>query len=122
MRRPLVIAAALAVVLAGGYSAYWFYLAGLARQGVLDWAEARRVEGYAAGWDRLDIGGFPFVIRVRLEQPILGQSRDAPAWEARMPALVGEAEPWAPHHWRLTGGEGGRLKIAPSETRPPLTI
>jgi hypothetical protein len=122
MRRRLIAALGLLAVIAASYSGYWFYISGLVRQGVLDWAEARRVEGFSAGWDRMGVGGFPFAITVRLEKPVLGQSRDAPAWDAQLPELVGEAAPWAPHRWRLLAAEGGRLRIAPSETRPPLEI
>jgi hypothetical protein len=68
------------------------------------------------------VGGFPFSFRVRLEKPLLGQTRDAPGWEASLPVLVGEAPPWSPHRWRLTAEQGGRLRVAPSETRGQMML
>lgn len=113
----------LALLFAGGlYTAYWFTVARLVRENVLEWAGARRAAGYRIGWDRMSITGFPGALTVRLERPVFGQSRQAPAYDASMPALIGEAWPWSPERWRLHAEGGGRLVIAPGVARPAITL
>jgi hypothetical protein len=124
MRRRLawILPALVLVVLAAGYTLYWFHVAGLVRQGIVDWIEARRQEGYSVGADRIGVSGFPFVVRARLDGAVMAQDRAQPGWELRLPALVGEAMPWSPNRWTLAGERGGRLHLDPGPARPSVTI
>jgi hypothetical protein len=124
MRRRLawIPIALVLVVLAAGYTAYWFYVAGVVRQGIVDWFEARRQEGYSVGADRIAVSGFPFAIRARLDGAVMAQDRAQPGWELRLPVLVGEAMPWSPHRWILAGERGGRFHLDPGPARPSATI
>lgn len=115
---PLLLLAVAAV--AGLYTAYWFVAAGRIRAAVMDWAEARRVAGYTVGWDGIGVGGFPFVFRVSIDAPVLGDNRAQPGWEARGARLVGEAKPWAPQVWRLDAPRGGRVAVQPGPARPAI--
>jgi hypothetical protein len=121
-RLPWILPALLLVVLAAGYAAYWFYVAELVRQGIVDWIEARRQEGYSVGTDRIGVSGFPFTIRARLDGAVMAQDRAQPGWELRIPVLVGEALPWSPDRWTLAGERGGRLHLDPGPARPSATI
>src|SRR5437667_9841954 len=103
-----IVALVLALAL---YTGYWFYAAGLVRQGIVDWIEARRHEGYTVGADRIAVGGFPFVLRARLDGAVLEQGRVEPSYELRLPILVGEAPPWSPRRWTLRGDQGGRFQL-----------
>jgi hypothetical protein len=116
---PLVLALALA---AGLYTAYWFYVAGAVRQGIGDWIEARRQEGYSVGTDRIAVSGFPFAIRARLDGAVLAQDRAQPGYEVRLPVLVGEAAPWSPRRWVLAADRGARLHLDPGPARPSASI
>jgi hypothetical protein len=118
--RALVAVTALVAVLAIGYAAAWYYVAGRVREAVIDWAEARRVEGVTAGWDRLDVGGFPFGYTVRLEKPVLEQTTIEPGYDLRAPVLVASAPPWSLTRWRLEAAQGIEAELQPGPARPAL--
>jgi hypothetical protein len=121
MRRKLLILVALALV-AASYGFYWYSVAELVRGGILDWSAARRAEGFTIGWDRYAVDGFPFLLRVTLDQPVFGQTRIEPGYAAQAPLLIGEARPWGLDHWRLTAASGVRLAIQPGPARPAITV
>jgi hypothetical protein len=125
MRRPvrLAITTLLPLVLvAAAYGAYWFYLAGLVRDGIVDWAAARRAEGITVGWDGYAVGGFPGALRVTIEAPVFANSAATPGYEARGKRLIGEAWPWSPRQWRLAAPEGGQVAIQPGPERAAVTL
>jgi hypothetical protein len=121
MRRKLLTLAAV-VLVAASYGLYWYSVAGLVRSGILDWSAARRAEGFTVGWDRYVISGFPFLLRVAIEQPVFGQTGVEPGYAAQAPLLVGEARPWALDRWYLTAASGARLAIQPGPVRPAITV
>lgn len=61
----------LLLILAGGYYAYWRYVAGELETGVETWAADQRAQGseVAFVWD--GISGFPFAFKARFQQPRL---------------------------------------------------
>ena len=91
--RGLVAIAVIALVLAIGYAAYWFAAAASIREGVADWAEARRAEGYTVEIGALAVGGFPLRLVATIRQPVI--ARDAAGWRWSADWLVAEARPWA---------------------------
>src|SRR5260221_8377731 len=120
MRRNLILLAALVVVVVS-YAFYWYSVADLVRRGILDWSAARRAEGFTVGWDRYVVSGFPFVLRVSIEQPVFGQSGIEPGYAAQAPLLVGEARPWALDQWRGTAASRARPPLPPGPARPAGT-
>jgi hypothetical protein len=125
MRRPARLALITLlplVLLAGAYGAYWFYVAGLVRDAIVDWAAARRAEGITVGWDGYAISGFPGALRVTIEAPVFANSAATPGYEARGKRLIGEAWPWSPHQWRLAAPEGAQLVIQPGPERAAATL
>jgi hypothetical protein len=121
MRRKLLILVAL-VLVATSYAFYWHWVAELVRGGILDWSAARRAEGFNVGWDRYAVDGFPFLLRVTVEQPVFGQTGIEPGYAAQAPLLVGEARPWALDRWRVTAASGARLAVQPGPARPAITV
>jgi hypothetical protein len=121
MRRKILFLAAL-LLTAAAYTFYWYSVAELVRRGILDWSTARRAEGFTVGWDRYDVSGFPFALRVTIDQPVLSQSGTEPGYAAQAPLLVGEARPWALEQWHVTAERGARLAIEPGPARPAITI
>jgi hypothetical protein len=95
-RRPLLAVLALAALLilaAAGYAGYWFYAVGQVRGGLADWAAARRAEGYAVSYAGPTITGFPFEIRVRLDQPmVVGRQK---RWRWAGDGVEAVAAPWS---------------------------
>jgi hypothetical protein len=120
MRRKILLLAALLIV-AASYAFYWYSVAELVRRGILDWSTARRAEGFTVGWDRYDVSGFPFALRVTIDQPVFGQSAIEPGYTAQAPLLVGEARPWALNQWHVIAARGARLAIQPGPARPAIT-
>jgi hypothetical protein len=121
MRRPIVLLAALVLAIAA-YGAYWYSVAELVRGGILDWSASRRSAGFTIGWDRYDVTGFPFALRVTVERPVFGQSGIEPGYEGRAPVLIAEAQPWALKTWRVTAESGVTLNIQPGPARPAISI
>ncbi|MDB5409698.1 MAG: hypothetical protein JWL84_4610 [Rhodospirillales bacterium] len=125
MRRPtrLILLIALPLIAAAAaYGAYWFYVAGLVRDAIVDWAAARRVEGITVGWDSYAIAGFPGAIRVTIEAPVFSNSTATPGYEARGAQLTGEASPWSPRQWRIEAPQGAQIAIQPGPDRAAVTI
>jgi hypothetical protein len=120
--RLLLLLAVLLVLVPALYSAAWYVVDGRVREALQDWAEARRVEGLKVGWDRYEIAGFPFAIRVTIEQPVYGKGDAAPGFEATAPRLIGTARPWSLRRWRVTAPSGVHLVIEPATARPQLTL
>lgn len=82
----------LLLALAGAYTAVWFWAAGLLRDGIQSWAEARRAEGVAVTYSGPgEVTGFPLFLHARLEAPSLA----APDWRWSGDALEIEGRPWA---------------------------
>lgn len=91
-RRWIVIPWLIAILLAGGWSAYWFYARGKIAEAVDERAEAMRARGYSLSWSERRVGGYPFRFHVQLEGFALSQPRGwgvtAPVMEAQSSALM----------------------------------
>ncbi len=92
-RTGVLATIAAVVVLAGGYSAYWFTVAGQLEKGIDDWVAFQRQRGVTIAFERTPVGGFPLVFRTTFRNPhiagiIAGQSID---W--RGPDVVGSVSP-----------------------------
>ncbi len=76
--RRFVFAAALLALL---ISAAWIWGAHQVRAGIDAWAAERRTAGWTVDWSDEAIGGFPFSLIIRLQNPILGRP-DHWGWSA----------------------------------------
>lgn len=100
-RRRIIALAVVALALAGGGSGYWYVAAAEIRQGLAEWAAARRADGMRADYARVAVTGFPFHLRAVVLSPVLARpvfaegGRDAgPAWEWRGSEVVAGVLPW----------------------------
>ena len=84
-----VVAAALV-----SYVIFWFVMAEQFRDAVRDWAEGG--DGYRAAYSGLVLGGFPFLVRLTVEDAELSRPG---VWAWRGGTVVLEARPWSP--WRV---------------------
>lgn len=125
MRRKLrlkLLILLLIPALAALYAGIWYHLAGEARRGLQNWAEARRAEGFTVGWDSYEISGFPAALRITIEKPVFGKASAAPGYEAHAPLLVAEARPWAFREWHVRAPNGGHLAVEPALARPAVAL
>jgi len=102
----LVILTSAAIV----YVVFWFYMASSTRDAIDGWAEARRGEGLDVHYARLELSGFPFMIRATLNKPGLGAPRAGAPWRWDVTRAIGEARPWNPR--RVTIMLAGTHRIA----------
>ena len=102
LRRVFAIAVATAVVAAAGYTAYWFAAASAVRDGVAEWAEARRAEGFEVAHGEVTVNGFPTRLVAVIRQPMIARPDAEPAWRWSADGLVAEARPWAPGRIAVT--------------------
>lgn len=70
-RRPIALVAALVLLAAAAYTAYWFHVAGQLRKGIEGWADHRRAQGWQVEWSSLSVGGYPLKVSAHLAAPAL---------------------------------------------------
>jgi hypothetical protein len=66
---PVVVPALILIILAGGWSAFWFYAADKAQDVIINWRQREAKSGRVYGCMQENIGGFPFRIEVRCSDP-----------------------------------------------------
>ena len=66
---PLVVPVLILIILAGGWSAFWFYAADKAQDIIIDWRQREAKSGRVYGCAQESVGGFPFRIEVRCTDP-----------------------------------------------------
>lgn len=125
MRRPTrlgLILAALLAVLAGGYTGYWFVVAGRIEHGVAAWAQSQRADKVAVSWRKLAVTGFPASFRIELKAVTVRDDALTPSPEFRIPAVSGTARPWNFADWRLAVREGFAGDIPGDGERAPAKL
>ena len=110
------------LLIAGGYTAYWFVVAGQIEDGLVAWAQSVRADKIDASWQKLRVRGFPVSFRVELEAATLRDNALTPSPEFLAPAVSGTARPWDFADWRLVAREGFTADIRGSGERAPANL
>jgi hypothetical protein len=113
-RRTVLSITSLVLVALVGYAAYWHYMAGVLRDQLVPWAQARDAEGIHVRWDDADVDGFPAFFRFRLTNVSYGALRPVPV-AMSTPELSVWAMPWNLRHWEFSAPKGARL-VEPTGT------
>lgn len=90
------------------YAAYWYYMAGIIRDQLEPWAEARAAEGYAVHWDSSNVTGFPGSFRINFAQLSFSTARPLPV-ALNAASASAWAMPWNLKHWEFTAPDGASL-------------
>jgi hypothetical protein len=120
-RLGIIIAVLLLIVAAGGYTAFWFIVAGKLKEGFAQWADSARAQKLDVSWQRVRVGGFPLAFTIELTDPVLRDEAINPPTEIRMPRLSGRAHPWNFRVWHLSAPQGLNA-IAGSKEKPVATV
>ena len=110
-RLALAIGAAL-LMIAGGYTGFWYIAAGQIADGIVAWAQSSGADKIDVSWQQLRVTGFPIAFRVELDTIDLRDNALTPSPEFRIPALSGTARPWNFADWRLLASAGFTADIA----------
>jgi hypothetical protein len=85
---PVFLPLALVVVLALGWSVFWFVAAGAAETRIAGWREREANSGRVYNCQRQTVGGFPFRIEVRCVDPSIELHRNEPPVALKASDLV----------------------------------
>jgi hypothetical protein len=85
---PVFVPLALVVVLALGWSVFWFVAAGWAETRIAGWREREANSGRFYNCERQAVGGFPFRIEVRCVDPSIELRRNEPPIALKASDLV----------------------------------
>ncbi|HJY51479.1 MAG TPA: DUF2125 domain-containing protein [Stellaceae bacterium] len=120
-RFGLVILAAL-LVIAGGYTGYWFLVARRIEAGIVDWAQSRRADKIDFSWQKMRVSGYPVAFRVDLGSAALRDGAITPSPELHIPVLSGTARPWDFADWRLAAPDGFTADFAAAGGGAPIKL
>jgi hypothetical protein len=102
----LVAVLVLMVVTFSTYGALWLWEAQRTQRAVLDWITAHRAAGMTILAGPPTVGGFPFRIRIRLDQVSITGIAELPGASVSVPLLTGSIRPWALGHWTIQAPNG----------------
>jgi hypothetical protein len=125
MRRPTrygLAALAALLVLIGGYSAYWLFVARQIGDGIGAWAQSAGDKEVDASWRAVGVTGFPLSFRVSLTDLVLRDRSVSPAPELRVGTLLANAAPWDLYDWRLGAPSGLAAELEGAGERPTLRL
>src|SRR5579863_2205663 len=113
-RRIVLSLTGIGLVALIAYGAYWHYIAGMLREQLQPWAQARAAEGYDIHWDDAAVGGFPGSFRFDFTKLSFGTLRPVPV-AVNAASVSAWAMPWNLRHWECTTPSGERI-VDPSGT------
>ncbi len=93
---PVFVPLAFVVVLAIGWSGFWFLAAGAAETRIAGWREREANSGRVYNCERQTVGGFPFRIEVRCVDPSIELRRNEPPVALKASDLVVVAQIYQP--------------------------
>lgn len=94
-RRGLYLPFILLGLLIAAYSAYWLWARSQLNAAVDGWIAAQRSAGLEVGYERRQLGGYPYRFALRVEAPRLSNPRTGQSWQGERLDLV--MQPW---NWR----------------------
>src|SRR3954451_9624946 len=114
MRRIATVVLLLLLVLFGAYTALWFFIADRMADEIAQWAERERQHKLDVSWDKLRVGGYPFVFRIEASGLRVRDAMPGRAAEARAPLMEASAYPWNFRSWALALPAGLTASTGPA--------
>jgi len=82
------------LLVAIGWSLWWYLAAEAERRGVETWLAKQRERGWQAEAQSIEVTGFPMALRLAIDRLALTDPRNGWSWQA--PNLLIESRPWEP--------------------------
>ncbi|MEE2932491.1 MAG: DUF2125 domain-containing protein [Pseudomonadota bacterium] len=106
-------------VIAAGYSAYWYYAAGKAKEKFSNVVKVCLTQGHFFAFSDVILDGFPHLVRLKIKNPSLRTALKQVRWEGSE-AII-EMQPWDFWKYRITLPGTHRFDISRSGFGVPLT-
>ena len=110
MRRIVLWAGGLAVLVAAAYTGYWYYLVGIIQKEMGPWVDAQRAEGLDIKWNAVKIGGYPFAVRLRFDGFDVAAAKPLP-YQMHAADISFSSAPWDLRHWHFSAPDGARVEL-----------
>lgn len=94
MRRFISLFFGALLLVAIGWSLWWYLAAEAERRGVETWLAKQRERGWQAEAQAIEVTGFPMELRLAIDRLMLTDPRNGWSWQA--PSLLIESRPWEP--------------------------
>lgn len=107
-RRIVLSLTVLVFVALLAYAGYWYHVAGMLRDQIKPWAQARADQGYLVHWDNAKVGGFPGSFRFEFTNLSVGTARPVPV-AVDAASVSAWAMPWNLKHWEFTAASGAQV-------------
>ncbi len=117
--RTLIGPLLLLSIIAAGYSAYWYYTAGKAKEKFSNIVKASLTEGHLFSYSDVLMDGFPHLVRLKIKNPSLRTTLKQVRWEG--PEAIIEMQPWDLWKYRIILPGTHRFDISRSGFGVPLT-
>jgi hypothetical protein len=119
MRLRVIALSCIAIVLSAGgaLSAYWLWSADRLAARIAAWSEQQRTRGYEVSYRGPVIGGYPFGLTARIEEPRVASPR---GWRWQGPGLSGRAVLWDPFTIELDFSGLHRVTDTRNEAAAPV--
>jgi hypothetical protein len=117
--RHILLSLLLLAVLGAGYTAWWFYAAGIVRDSVDGWIAAERANASFIEYKGLDLSGYPLSLTATTTDFSI-QRADGLSW--RGPGLTAHARPWNPLEFTIDLPGEQEAAIMGRGAAPPLSI
>jgi hypothetical protein len=103
-RRTRILASiAVGILLLGGYTGYWFAVAGQLEKGIDAWVAFQRQAGMIVDFQRTAITGFPFAFRTTFGQPHIAGAINGQAFDWHGPDVEARVSPLDLHAMIFSG-------------------
>ena len=106
-------------MIAAGYSAYWYYAAGKAKEKFSNVVKVCLTQGHFFSFSDVILDGFPHLVRLTIKNPSLRTALKQVRWEGSE-AII-EMQPWDFWKYRITLPGTHRFDISRSGFGVPLT-
>jgi hypothetical protein len=122
MRRPLIFAALIAVLVGASYSGWWFLLAARTEAGFEAWVEERRADGVEVNFGTYGVTGFPSDVVLTIEQPFIrsADANGAVSWTTE--SIRAWAKPWTPGRIMVEPTTDHRLVLQEADRRREVEV